>query len=216
MPTLIDKIIAAGIADHILTDSDLAGLLNCTPAARFGMVNKALHDGSLIKIRRGLYVVTDKYRDKKLSKFYIANRIVPHSYISLESALSYHGLIPEHVATVTSILAVGRTKKFLTPFGEFVFYQLPVNEYEFFSATTRTEEIRGEPFIIASPLRALADLVYIKKLDWQGLDYLTIGLRIAIEHLIEIDQEYFLAIEKIYRSKRVINFITQLKQELMI
>ena len=214
MTTLKDKIIEEGYADHILTDIDLDGLLDGTPAARYGMVNKALKKGELIKIRRGLYIITDKYRHRKLSKLYLASRIVPHSYISLESAMSYYGWIPERVATVTSVLATGRTKQFTTPFGEFMFYQLPVNEYEFLTNVIRVEEIKGEPFFIASPLRALADYVYIKKIDWENIDYLTSGLRIDVEHLMQIKRNDFLEIKEVYRSKRVLHFLDNLKLEL--
>ncbi len=214
MTTLKDKIIELDFADHILTDTDLDVLLDGTDAARYGMVNKALKKDELIKIRRSLYILADKYRHNKLSKFFIASRIAPHSYLSLESAMSYYGWIPERVATVTCVLAGSRTKKFITPFGEFVFYPLQVNEYEFLTGVTRVEEIKGEPFLLASPLRALADYVYIKKIDWQSIDYLTSGMRIDIEQLMKINSTDFLEIKKVYRSKRVLHFLDSLKQEL--
>jgi predicted transcriptional regulator of viral defense system len=214
MSTLKDKIIEAGLTDHVLTDVDLNNILEGTAAARYGMVNKALKQAEMIKLRRGLYMLADKYRHKKLSKHYLASRIVPHSYISLESALSYHGWIPEHVATVTSVLAERPTRKHLTIFGEFIFYQLPVKEYEFLTGINRVEEIKGEPFFIASPLRALADYIYIKKIDWQGIDYLSTSLRIEIEEMKKIKRIDFSDIKKVYRSKRVLNFLDNLKQEL--
>lgn len=214
MTTLKDRIIDAGLANRILTEIDLHSLLDGTRAARYGMVNKALKKQELVKIRRGLYILAEKYRQKKLSKFYLANRIAPHSYISLESALSYHEWIPERVATVTSIIANNRTKKFVTAFGEFIFYQLPTNEFEFLTGINRIEEIKGEPFLIASPLRALADFVYIRKIDWQSVDYLTEGLRIEIEQLKQITSKEFNSILRVYRSKRVLQFLTKLKQEL--
>ncbi len=214
MTTLKDKIIEAGFADHILTDVDLNTMLDGTTAVRYGLVNKALKKEEIITIRRGLYLLADKYRQKKLSKFFLASRIAPHSYISLESALSYHGWIPEQVKTVTSVLACGRTKKFVTSFGEFAFYQLPVNEYEFLTGVVRVEEIADEPFLLASPLRALVDYVYIKKIDWQGIRYLTEGLRIEIKQLMQINRNDFFEIKKIYRSKRVLHFLDNLKQEI--
>lgn len=214
MTTLKEKIIEVGFADHILTDIDLHSLLDGTRPARYGMVNKALKKGELIKIRRGLYLLADKYRQKKLSKFFLASRITPHSYISLESALSYHGWIPERVTIVTSVLARGRTKKFITHFGEFVFYQLPVNEYEFLTGVNRIEEIEGEPFLLASPLRALADYVYINKIDWESINYLTNSLRIDIEQLRKINSKHFAEIKKVYRSTRVLHFLDSLKKEL--
>ncbi len=214
MSTLKDKIIDMGFSDHILTDVDLNNLLDGTAAARYGMVNKALKKGELIKIRRGLYLLAEKYRHTKLSKYFLASRIVPHSYISLESALSFHGWIPERVTTITSVLALGRTKKFITPFGEFIFYQLPINEYEFLTGVSRIEEIQGKPFLLASPLRALTDYVYLKKIAWQGLNYLTDSLRIDKEQLMQIDPEHFIDIKKVYRSKHVLHFLDRLKKEL--
>lgn len=214
MTTIKDKIIEAGFADHIFSDIDLKNLFNGTPAARYGMVNKALKKSELIKIRRGLYILSEKYRHKKLSKFFLASRIVPHSYISLESALSYHGWIPEHVSTVTSVLAFGRTKKFTTYFGDFTFYYLPINKYEFLTGIDRVEEVNNEPFLIASPLRALADLVYIKKIDWQGLDLLINSFRIEREQLMKIQSDHFFEIKKIYRSTRVLKFFDKLSVEL--
>lgn len=214
MTTLKDKIIEVGFADHILTDVDLNSILDGTPAARYGMVNKAIKKEELIKIRRGLYLLADKYRHKKLSKLFLASRVAPHSYVSLESALSFYGWIPERVTTVTSVLALGRTKKFTTPFGEFVFYQLPVNEYEFLTGVNRIEEIKGEPFLLASPLRALADYVYVKKINGGNLDYLSNSLRIDIDQLMQIDSKHFLEIKKVYRSKRVLHFLENLKKEL--
>ncbi len=214
MTTIKDKIIEVGFAEHILTDVDLNNLCDGTPAARYGMINKALKKAELIKIRRGLYLLADRYRHKKLSKFFLASRIASHSYISLESALSYHGWIPERVSTATSVLALGRTKKFTTLFGDFTFYHLPINEYEFLNGITRVEEIKGEPFLLASPLRALADLVYVKKIDWKGLDLLTNSLRVDIENLMKIKPDHFLEIKKVYRSARVLHFLDNLKKEL--
>lgn len=214
MMTLIDRLLEANFTDHVLTDIDLNNLLDGTPAARYGMVNKALKKGELIKIRRGLYILAEKYRRKKISKFYLASRIVPHSYVSLESALAYYGWIPERVTLVTNVSACGRTKAFTTPFGEFEFYYFPINEYEFLTQVNRVEEIEDEPFLIASPLRALADLIYVKKLKWQGLKFLTHSLRIEPEQIQKIDGNQFSEIKCIYRSTHVLRFLNNLKREL--
>jgi hypothetical protein len=214
MTTLTEKIIEVGFYDHVLTDVDLNSLLDGTPAARYGMVNKALKKKELIKIRRGLYLLADKYRRKKLSKVFLASRIVPHSYISLETALSYHGWIPEYVSTVTSVIPCGRTKQFITVYGEFIFYHLSINEYEFLTGVVRTEEVEGKPFLLASPLRALADLVHLKKIEWQSLSFLTEGLRIDREQLLQISPAQFQEIKKVYRSKRVLRFLKKLNEEL--
>ncbi len=214
MTALREKLIETDFVDRVFTDGDLNNLLDNSAASRYGLVNKALKKDELIRIRRGLYLLSDKYRRKKISKYFLASRIVPHSYVSLESALAYHGWIPEHVQTVTSVLALGRAKKFMTPFGEFIYNQLSVNEYEFLTGVMRVEEIEREPFFIALPLRALADFVYVKRIDWDGLNYLTSSLRIDKEQLLQIESDFFDQIEMIYQSRRVLHFFSCLRREL--
>lgn len=214
MTSLINKIIEAHLLEHILTDGDLHNLMDKTPAARYAAVNKALKKNELIQLRRGLYLPIDKHHKKKVSIFYIASRLVPHSYISLESALSYHSWIPEKVNTVTCISAQRSGKAFTNTFGEFIYHQLPINEYEFLTGVLRIEEIKGQPFLMASPLRALADFVYINKIDWNGLTYLTESLRIDSGSLEKMDMRQFHEVKKIYRSKRVLNFLDELDKAL--
>lgn len=214
MSTLREKILETALANHVLTENDLEYLLDGTPASRYALVNKAVNSGEIIRIRRGLYIMADKYRTNRLSKFFLASRIVPHSYISLESALSYHGWIPESVPNITSVTPHGRSRSFHTPFGEFSFDLIKTNEYEFLTGVERIEEIVNAPFLLATPLRALVDYVYIKKVKWQGLNFITEGLRIELDQLSVIKNNDFLVIKNVYRNKRVLHFIDKLMKEL--
>ncbi len=67
---------------HLIRDSDLAYLFAGTSARRHAITNKALKKGELIQICRGFYTFNDEYNPTKLSTFYLANRIVPFSFIS--------------------------------------------------------------------------------------------------------------------------------------
>ena len=86
-------------------------------------INKLLGRGDIVRIRKGLYAFGGAYRREPLSRELLANLIYGPSYISLEYALSYHGLIPERVSTVTSV-ALGRSRKFDTPLGTFTYRSL--------------------------------------------------------------------------------------------
>jgi len=110
-----EKLKYAGFGERVFTDKDLARFFGGTPARRYGLVNKALAKGELIRIRRGVYILAEKYRPVKLSRFLVANQTVLGSYISFESALSYHGWIPERVAVVMSVIYRGRSRSFDTP-----------------------------------------------------------------------------------------------------
>src|SRR3989304_4588588 len=72
--------------------------------------------GKLIQLKRGIYLLAEPYRKIKSSGFYIAGVLKNPSYISLEKALEYHGLIPESVAVYTSVTTKRQTR-FQTPAG---------------------------------------------------------------------------------------------------
>ena len=55
-------------------------------------------EGPFVKLRRGLYMLADY----PANNYLIANRLYAPSYISFDAALSFQGVIPETVYTVTS------------------------------------------------------------------------------------------------------------------
>ena len=65
-------------------------------------INYMVKNGDLISLKRGIYVFSEKYRTSPLNYISIANILHKPSYVSFEYALSYHGLIPERVYTITS------------------------------------------------------------------------------------------------------------------
>src|SRR3989338_2740259 len=114
-----EKMLAANLGGRIIRDIDLANLFNGDPAKRYGLVNKALKAQELIRLRRGFYVIAHKYNTTPISQYYLANHLVPYSFVTAESALSFHGWIPERVTTVVSMAAVERNRQFDTPYGHF-------------------------------------------------------------------------------------------------
>jgi hypothetical protein len=211
---MIDQLILGGMTNKLFTNEDLKRLLMGSPASRYALINKALKKGEIVQLRRGIYVMGQKYAQGPFSQFNIASQMISHSYVSLESALSFHGWIPEKVTVISSIIHHGRTKTFKTPLGEFQYYFIPVNEYEFLTGVIRVKE-QQQPFFIASPLRALMDLVYEKKLHWQGLTFLLESHRIEEEYLFALKKSDFDAIKRVYRSKRLLTFLQQLEVSLL-
>src|SRR3989338_3736025 len=78
--------------------------------------------GYIKMIRQGYYIFFDLVINEQVM-FLIANKIYAQSYISLESALSYYGLIPEGVYAITSIYT-RKTEKFKTMIAEFFYRKL--------------------------------------------------------------------------------------------
>lgn len=112
----------------------------------------------LIRLKKGLYVVAPKVSKSEISRELIANHLYGPSYISLESALSYYGLIPERVYNVRSV-TTKRAKQYTTPLGEFDYRTVPEN---YFSIGIQQEKTNSKSiFLIASPEKALCDMILL-------------------------------------------------------
>lgn len=115
--------------------------------------------GELIRIKRGLYCVSPLLTGQRLSKELIANHLYGPSYVSLETALAYHNLIPERVE-VTQSIVVKRAKKIQTSLGLFTYTSVPSAYYPI--GIKQEQTLTGQVFLIASPEKALCDLVHIR------------------------------------------------------
>ena len=114
-------------------------------------------DGRLIKIHKGLYTLAQHYRKVKAESFYIANVLKPHSYVSLQSALAWYGLIPEFVPVVTSV-STARPQSIETPLGRFEYRHI---SKDYFWGYQQLELADKQAAFVARPEKALLDLVYL-------------------------------------------------------
>ena len=167
-------------------------------------INKLLRRGDIVRIRKGLYTFGRLYRRGQLSRELLANLIHGPSYISLEYALSYHGLIPERVSTVTSV-ALGRSRKFDTPVGTFTYRSLSLERY---AVGAELAESPAGSFLIACAEKALADKVWTDK-RFSGTrrsdfgPYLEEDLRVDFAQLASLDRSRFERIQQAYSSRKI-------------
>lgn len=122
-------------------------------------ITTLLADGGLVRLRKGLYVLGERYRRAPLQREHLANLIYGPSYVSLDYALGHHGLIPERVENVTSV-TVGEKHRFDTSFGVFTYHSLSPRRY---SAGIRWEGEAASRYLMASPEKALVDKVWTDK-----------------------------------------------------
>ncbi len=90
----------------------------------YDKINELVKQGILILVKRGIYIPGPKLNIAKPHSYLLANHILGPSYVSLESALSYHGLIPERVYEISS-LTTQNSKTYKTPTGRFSYTHLP-------------------------------------------------------------------------------------------
>jgi len=214
MTPLSKQIISNGKANHVLNDRQLARMLGGSDERRYGYVNRALKAGELLKVKRGIYVLSDKLRDYPVHSFAMAQQLMPGSYVSAESALSYHGWIPEAVRSVLSITAKGKSVSYEHDrLGLFDFRRMTVKPGYFLQGVSRYE-LQNQVALIADPVRALLDLVYLRKLPWQGMDYLLDGLRIDEQALKNVTSLSIARLLDVYKGKRERMFIEELLRAL--
>jgi predicted transcriptional regulator of viral defense system len=114
--------------------------------------------GKLYQLRRGLYCLAPPYQKVVPHPFLIANRLLGGSYVSLQSALAYYGMIPELVSATTSVTTAHPTT-YSTPFGQCDFRHIQVR---WFHTYHRVELENDQWAFIATPEKALLDLVYLQ------------------------------------------------------
>ena len=114
-----------------------------------------VNTGKVWKLRRGLYALAPPYQKTAPHPFLVANQMVSGSYVSLQSALAYYGLIPEYVPVTTSVTTL-RPGEWDTPIGQFAYRHIQANLFFGYHAIVLDNR---QSAWIASPEKALLDLI---------------------------------------------------------
>ena len=118
--------------------------------------------GRILQLRRGLYALAPPFRKNVPHPFLVANRLRPGSYVSLQSALAHHGMIPEGVPLTTSVTG-GRPAALRTPLGHFDFRHIRAHWLRGYEPIDLGG---GQVALVATAEKALLDLVHL----WPGGD----------------------------------------------
>lgn len=113
--------------------------------------------GKVVQLRRNVYVLGRPWRRVEPHPFLLANELQQSSYVSLESALAYYGLIPESVPVTTSV-TTGRPETIDTAFGRFAYRHV---RPEAFFGYRQVAVYRDQQALVADSAKALLDLVYL-------------------------------------------------------
>lgn len=121
---------------------------------------RALVDtGKIIRLKKGLYVTSEKETGKTYNRFLISNHIYGPSYVSQSTALRHYGLIPERVHTIQAV-TTKHSRDFETPLGLF---RYSCSSDEYFHIGLKIMQENGVNFLIATPEKALCDLISFSK-----------------------------------------------------
>jgi len=112
--------------------------------------------GYIIRLRQG-YFAFPEYKSKADYALYFANRIYRPSYISLHSALSFYGMIPEAVVQISSVTSL-KTAYFVNEFGEYSYKTIKEDLMFGYDLKPMAD---GRTMQFATPEKALLDLLYL-------------------------------------------------------
>ena len=177
-------------------------------------VQALVHDGLLIKLKRGLYVVNSEVSGKRMNACLCANHIYGPSYVSLQWALRWYGLIPERVYTMTSV-TTKHNRMFENSLGRFTYEQA---KPDYFSIGINNVEEDDVTFLIASREKALCDQIlhdtYLPAQSMKSLwQYLEEDLRLDMDELATFDVSIIEACAKSGRKENIFyNLIKILKR----
>jgi hypothetical protein len=169
----------------IIALSDLKKLLDIEKDnTSYKIAEKLVAEKLLLRLKKGVYSSIFNPPDS----FEIANAIYTPSYISLESALNYYGILLQFPYSVTSV-SPKKSKKLLIDEKEFEYVQISSKLYLDFR--------REGPAVIASPEKALLDMIYIvskgfRRIEFEDLDYSRINKRDFHKMCKRIDYRPFL------------------------
>jgi predicted transcriptional regulator of viral defense system len=140
-------------------------------AARF-FVYRYSKKGTLIRLKKdqkgSLYALADSMP----SQYLIDNKIYEPSYISFDTALSYHGIIPESIYSITSA-TVKATRSFTVANVLYKYFRIKKEVFTGYKLI----KYRNNTILMADPEKALADYLYFISLNKRDLHYERINIK---------------------------------------
>ena len=170
-------------------------------------------EGRIIRLKRGLYVVSPQENGLLLSLNLIGNMLYGPSYVSLLTALREYGLIPERVEIVQS-MTTHLTVSFENKAGRFEYLHC-AKEYYPIGITQRQEE--GVTYLMATPEKALCDyIISTPRLPLRFLkdthQFLEEDLRLDMDAFMEMDVNIFRQCAAVSKKQQAINNLIKLLQ----
>lgn len=158
----------------IFTLASLKAIFGTTTRITLSVIIKSLVDQKVLEmISPGLYCLASKSPDQ----FTIANFLVDPSYISFETALSYHGILSQFPYLITS--ATTKKAQVKTLHHTYQYYHLQPNLYFGYTYINN--------YLLATPEKALLDQLYLatkkyRLVDWDEYDLEIIKPKIIKEY----------------------------------
>ncbi len=161
-------------------------------------INKWVKKEYLYKLKNNLYILNKMDRKIQVNSLFVANNLYFPSYISLEYALFYYGLIPETVYEITSITTL-KTRIFENILGRFSYSSI---KKDLFWGIKTIKDENNFNILIATPEKAILDFFYFRYFRYKKTETLINFInKNRFQNLSQINKKVFKNYLKKYDDK---------------
>lgn len=165
-------------------------------------------NGKIIKLKRDVYVLNNEDRKINPSRSFIACELYRPSYVSLEYALSFYGLIPEKVADITCV-AAQKTLIIENAFGRFIYQHIKA---DCFTGFLESKDEAGLTYYMAAPEKAAVDFIYLNKNRFDK-DFEKILIEsFRFQNLKILDTRRLLNYGKLFKNEKLMKILKAVRQ----
>jgi len=194
------------VSKHPLIDNNTLRLSGAFSQSNRMQVTRWLKKGYIKKLRKGLYVLREEDRKVNPSRMFIGCELYKPSYISLEYALGYYGLIPERVNDVTCVTAK-KTNQFENFFGKFVYQHV---KKDCFTGFVENKDESNLPFFIAKPEKAVVDFIYLNLGKLKAEDPVQLIESYRLQNLESLNPKLLSGFAALFTTKKLVGIINNL------
>lgn len=191
------------IGDEPIFDSSILLAGNVDPKLIRVQLSRWVKTGKIYQLRRGLYSIASPYQRSQPHPFLVANRLQKASYISLQSALSFYGLIPE-VVNITTSVSTGRPELLETALGRFQFRHIKTELLIGYQMT----ELGDQNALVATPEKALLDLIYLQP----GGDSTAFLKELRLQNIEKLDKDLLRKLSEKFNTPKLKRAVKEILQ----
>lgn len=157
----------------------------------------------IIKLKRGVYLFNKNDRKNDTSLIFVANQLYTPSYVSLEFALSYYGLIPERTVDLTCV-STKKTIRFKNELGVFIYQHVKPCAFRGFKLS---KDKCGLPLLLAEPEKAVADFLYLNLNRFKSDVKEKFKVSYRFQNMESLSQKRLIELAKSFESERLMRLI---------
>jgi predicted transcriptional regulator of viral defense system len=175
------------------------------PQAARNQCSRWQKKGLLIGLRKGVYLLNPQDRRVDVDQNTIANILYEPSYISLEYALNFYGMIPEAVADLTSV-TTRKTMRVNNDLGNFIYQHIQPRAFRGFKRMGEGKNL----FFMAEPEKAVVDFLYLNLSQFQNNTREILEHSYRFQNIEELDPQRLKALARLFHNKKLARVVKDL------